>query len=170
MFEWLSTHCPNTSYAMKVDSDIFLNTRNLVDMLLTAPRHLYLTGLVIRQAQVLRNPNSKWFLPVTAFPESIYPPYIMGLGYVFSLDLAKMILEASAHIKAVYIEDVYVGLCMRHLGIEPTGPPRGGLFVAERPYVTDSCYWASVITTLLQNSEQLLEVWKVYKTQAQSGC
>ncbi|XP_017278638.1 beta-1,3-galactosyltransferase 1-like [Kryptolebias marmoratus] len=170
MFEWLSARCPSTSYAMKVDSDIFLNLHNLVDVLLKAPRQLYMTGLVIRNAQVLRNPNSKWFLPATAFPELVYPPYPMGLGYVFSLDLAKRILEASAHIKAVYIEDVYVGLCMRHLGIELRDPPRSGLFMSYMPFSIDKCYWASVITTMLQNSEQLLDVWKVYKTQAQSGC
>ncbi|XP_073342559.1 beta-1,3-galactosyltransferase 1-like [Pagrus major] len=125
MFEWLDSHCPNTSYAMKIDSDMFLNVRNLVDMLSTARQNLYMTGLVARGAAVLRDHNSKWFLPVSAFSESTYPPYAMGLGYVFSLDLAKKILEASKHVKAIYIEDVYVGLCMRHLGIAPTDPPHG---------------------------------------------
>ncbi|XP_031136062.1 beta-1,3-galactosyltransferase 1-like isoform X1 [Sander lucioperca] len=170
MFEWLSSHCPNTSYAMKIDSDIFLNVHNLVDMLLKAPRHLYMTGMVARGAAVLRDPNSKWFLPVSAFPDSRYPPYALGLGYVFSLDLPKKILEASAHVKAVYIEDVYVGLCMRHLGIALTDPPHGSLFRADIPYWVSNCYWTSVITTLLQNSNQLSDVWGTYQTQAQSGC
>ncbi|XP_028315515.1 beta-1,3-galactosyltransferase 2-like isoform X2 [Gouania willdenowi] len=46
MFEWLSTHCSNTSYAMKIDSDIFLNVQKLVDLLLKAPRQHYMTGHV----------------------------------------------------------------------------------------------------------------------------
>ncbi|XP_032366797.1 beta-1,3-galactosyltransferase 2 isoform X2 [Etheostoma spectabile] len=170
MFEWLSSHCPNTSYAMKIDSDIFLNIRNLVDMLLKAPRHLYMTGIVARGAAVLRDHNSKWYLPVSAFPESSYPPYALGLGYVFSLDLPQKILEASAHVKAVYIEDVYVGLCMRHLGIALTDPPHGNLFRAYMPNEASNCYWTSVITTLLQNSNQLSDAWGTYQTQAQSGC
>lgn len=170
MFEWLGSHCPNTSYAMKVDSDMFLNVHNLVDMLLKAPRHLYMTGLVVRGASVLRDHTSKWFLPVSAFPESTYPSYALGLGYVFSLDLPKKILEASAHVKAVYIEDVYVGLCMRHLGIQLTDPPPGNLFRALMPYEISNCYWISVITTILENSKQLSEVWGAYQTQAQSGC
>ncbi|XP_068571452.1 beta-1,3-galactosyltransferase 1-like [Cebidichthys violaceus] len=168
MFEWLSSHCPNTSYAMKVDSDMFLNVHNLVDMLLKAPRHLYMTGMVARGAPVLRDSTSKWFLPVSVFPESTYPPYALGLGYVFSLDLPKRILEASAHVKAVYIEDVYVGLCMRHLGIELTDPPRDDLFRGYVPYLASKCYWTSVITTILQNSNQLSQVWGVY--QSQDGC
>ncbi|XP_031732319.1 beta-1,3-galactosyltransferase 2-like [Anarrhichthys ocellatus] len=165
MFEWLSSHCPNTSYAMKVDSDMFLNVHNLVDMLLKAPRHLYMTGMVARGAAVLRDPTSKWFLPVSVFPEFTYPPYALGLGYVFSLDLPKRILEASAHVKAVYIEDVYVGLCMRHLGIDLTDPPHGDLFRANVPYEPSNCYWTSVITTILQNSDQLSQVWGVYQSQ-----
>ncbi|CAK6969345.1 beta-1%2C3-galactosyltransferase 2-like [Scomber scombrus] len=175
MFEWLSNHCPNTSYAMKVDSDMFLNVHNLVSMLLKAPQHLYMTGLVALNATVLRDHNSKWFLPFSAFPESMYPPYAMGLGYVFSFDLPKKILKASAHVKAVYIEDVYVGLCMRHLGITPTNPPNGGWFRTTKPVCLespcqDSCYWTSVITTILRSSEQLLDTWETYQTQAKSGC
>lgn len=170
MFEWLSSHCPNTAYAMKVDSDMFLNVHNLVNMLLKAPQHLYMTGLVVRGAAVLRDHTSKWFLPVSAFPERIYPPYALGLGYVFSMDLPKKILEASAHVKAVYIEDVYVGLCMRHLGIALTDPPRGALFRASIPHWTNSCYWTSVITTILQNSRQLSDVWRVYQSMNTSVC
>uniref|UniRef100_UPI0037E6FFE2 beta-1,3-galactosyltransferase 1-like n=1 Tax=Semicossyphus pulcher TaxID=241346 RepID=UPI0037E6FFE2 len=164
MFEWLISHCPNTSYAMKVDSDMFLNVHNLVDMLLKAPRHLYMTGVVERGAAVLRDHNSKWYMPVSVFPESRYPPYALGMGYVFSLDLPQRILGASAHIKAVYIEDVYVGLCMRHIGISLTDPPHGGLFRVKIPHPTSNCYWTSVITTILQNSKQLSRVWGT------SGC
>ncbi|XP_047208840.1 beta-1,3-galactosyltransferase 1-like [Girardinichthys multiradiatus] len=169
MLEWLSTHCLNTSYAMKIDSDTFLNVHNLVNMLLKAPHHDYMTGLVARGATVLRDPNSKWFLSSNAFPESSYPPYALGLGYVFSLDLPKRLLEASRYVKAVYIEDVYVGLCMRHVGVPLTDPPHNGLFMItlNKPNV---CYLASVITTLLQDSEQILDVWKVFKTQPRRDC
>ncbi|XP_054890713.1 beta-1,3-galactosyltransferase 2-like isoform X2 [Poeciliopsis prolifica] len=165
MLEWLSSHCPNTSYAMKIDSDTFLNVRNLVDMLLKAPRHNYMTGLVARGAAVLRDPTSKWFLSPTVFPEDSYPPYALGVGYVLSLDLPKRILKASKKVKAVYIEDVYMGLCMRHLGIPLTDPPHGGLFVVNRLSESTGCYFASVIVMLLQNSEQILDVWKAYETQ-----
>lgn len=170
MFEWLRSHCPNTTYAMKIDSDMFLNVHNLVDMLLNAPKRLYMTGLVARDATVLRDPSSKWFLPESAFPDPTYPPYALGLGYVFSLDLPKKILEAALHVKAVYIEDVYVGLCMRHLGITLTDPPHGGLFQGIAPFQTGNCYWTSVITTILDSSSQLSSVWEIYQTQRQGSC
>uniref|UniRef100_A0A8C7VXL4 Hexosyltransferase n=1 Tax=Oncorhynchus mykiss TaxID=8022 RepID=A0A8C7VXL4_ONCMY len=128
MMEWLSSRCPNASYAMKIDSDMFLNVNTLVNMLLHAPKQNYQTGLVARRGAVLRDHNSKWYLPKEVFPEPVYPPYALGLGYVFTLDLPRKLVEASRHVKAVYIEDVYLGLCMRHLGIRPTDPPSGNLF------------------------------------------
>lgn len=169
MFEWLDSHCPNTTYAMKIDSDMFLNVHNLVDMLLKTPQQLYLTGMVARGAPVLRDPTSKWFLPYSVFPDSSYPPYALGLGYVFSMDLPKKILEASFQVKAVYIEDVYVGLCMKQLGFEVSNPPNYG-FKGPMPGQVGHCYWTSVITTILQNSNQLKDIWKTYQTQAQTDC
>ena len=168
MFEWLSSHCPNSYYAMKVDTDMFLNVHKLVSMILKAPRHLYMTGLVFRDAIVHRDPTSKWFLPVSAFSESTFPPYALGFSYVFSLDLPKKIVAASAHVKAIYIEDVYVGLCMKHLGIPLTDPPHGDLFRIVMPILKNKCYWTSVITTVLLNSSQLLDIWEKYQAQAQS--
>ncbi|XP_063732375.1 beta-1,3-galactosyltransferase 5-like [Eleginops maclovinus] len=170
MFEWLDSHCPYTSYAMKIDSDMFLNVHNLVDLLLKAPKQLYMTGMVVRNAFVVRNPTSKWFMPYSAFSGYMYPPYAMGLGYVLSLDLPKKILEASEHVRAVYIEDVYVGLCMEHLGIQMTDPPRGDLFRGFRTHWTSDCYWTSVITTILQTSKQLSEAWKAYCTVKTTDC
>lgn len=170
MFEWLSSHCPSTSYAMKIDSDMFLNVHNLVHMLLKTPQHLYMTGVVARGAPVLRDCDSKWFMPDFVYSESEYPPYALGLGYVFSQDLSKKILEASSHVKAVYIEDVYVGLCMRHLGIALANPPRGSLFQTTIPAFRSRCYWTSVITTLLNHSNELADVWVTYQTEVQSGC
>lgn len=164
ILEWLALRCPSASYAMKIDSDMFLNVHNLVKMLLKAPRRGYMTGMVERGAPVLRDPNSKWFLPQEVFPELYYPDYALGLGYVFSLDLPKKIITASRHVKAIYIEDVYLGVCMKYLGIKLTDPPRGSLFKGVLPYIWTSCYWSTVITTILDSPQQLLNAWITYQT------
>lgn len=165
MFEWLSSHCPEVAYAMKIDSDIFLNVPNLVDLLLDAPQRSYVTGLIKRYSIVQRDKTSKWYLPHSVYPDFHYPPYTLGLGYVFSMDLPKRILEVSAHMKPVYIEDVHVGFCLRELGVAPTSPPHRNLFRAALPFLMTRCYWVAVITTIMSDSEQLLETWKVYQKQ-----
>ncbi|KAI3377288.1 hypothetical protein L3Q82_008490 [Scortum barcoo] len=101
MLEWLDAYCSGATYAMKIDSDMFLNVPKLIEMLLTAPRTNYMTGLVARGAPVLRDRSSKWYLPPELYAAAQYPRYALGLGYVLSLDLPKKLVEASRHVKAV---------------------------------------------------------------------
>lgn len=158
MMEWLDAHCSDAAYAMKIDSDMFLNVAKLVAVLTNAPRTAYLSGLVERAAGVLREPSSKWFVPVQVFPRAVYPPYALGLGYVFSTDLPRKLVAASTHVKALYIEDVYVGMCMDHLAIPLTNPPPGGSFHVF-PVMYSRCAYANLIATTLHEGDDLLTIW-----------
>ncbi|XP_068431445.1 beta-1,3-galactosyltransferase 5-like [Clinocottus analis] len=166
MLEWLDAHCPGASYAMKIDSDMFLNVPMLVGMLANAPRTNYMTGLVQGNAAVLRQRTSKWFLPEEIFPSPSYPRYALGMGYVLSLDLPRKLVEASRHVKAVYIEDVYLGLCMRHLGINPTDPPNWSYFqVVPREY--SRCAYSQLVATTTKPSDDRVSIWKDFKRPGQ---
>ena len=158
MMEWLQTYCTNATYAMKIDSDMFLNLQNLISMLSTAKKENYMTGLVAHGAAVLRDKRTKWYLPPSAFPETQYPPYALGLGYVFSMDLPKKILEASRHVRTVYIEDVYLGLCMRHLHIRPTDPPAYKFYVFPLKY--NRCSFSRIIATTIKPTTNVRVNWK----------
>ncbi|KAG1941420.1 UDP-GalNAc:beta-1,3-N-acetylgalactosaminyltransferase 1 isoform b [Pimephales promelas] len=153
----------NAQYAMKIDSDMFLNVKNLVNLLLPAPKQNYMTGLVARNAMVLRDPHSKWYLPITAYSPFHYPPYALGLGYVFSLDLAGKLIEAAQHVKAVYIEDVFVGMCMKHLGIDLTNPPDGSLFNVF-PVDYNRCHYSKLIATTTRSLENIVNFWRDLQT------
>ncbi|XP_016396329.1 beta-1,3-galactosyltransferase 2 [Sinocyclocheilus rhinocerous] len=159
MLEWLTVYCPNTSYAMKVDSDVFLNVKTLVSMLLSTPKQNYMTGLVARNAVVLRDPHSKWYLPKTVYEPPFYPPYALGLGYVFTLDLPEKLVKAAQRVKPVYIEDVFLGLCMTHLGIALTNPPDGSLFNVF-PVEYNRCRYSKLIATTTRSLRDQVEFWK----------
>ncbi|XP_075901403.1 beta-1,3-galactosyltransferase 1-like [Nelusetta ayraudi] len=158
MLEWLDTYCSNASYAMKIDSDMFLNVPNLINMLSKAPKTNYMTGLVAYNGAVLRDTNSKWYLPQDIFPETVYPRYALGLGYVLSLDLPKKLVEASRHVTAVYIEDVYLGLCLRHLGIPPTDPFNRAFHVF--PVTYSRCAYSRLIATTTAQNSNRMATWK----------
>ncbi|KAF0022313.1 hypothetical protein F2P81_025419 [Scophthalmus maximus] len=158
MLEWLDSYCSSASYAMKIDSDMFLNVPNLINMLSNAPKTNYMTGLVARGAPVLRDPHSKWFVPVELYPHSVYPPYALGLGYVLSSDLPHQLVEAARHVTALYIEDVYLGLCMQQLGLAPTDPPDWGYFQVF-PVQYSRCAFSKLIATTTNDSD-LLRIWK----------
>ncbi|NXI81391.1 B3GT5 galactosyltransferase, partial [Rhipidura dahli] len=61
--EWVSRFCPNATYVMKADHDVFLNLEFLARRLLQPPRSHFLTGYVYRRTGPLRNPAYKWFVP-----------------------------------------------------------------------------------------------------------
>uniref|UniRef100_A0A8K9UAV1 Hexosyltransferase n=1 Tax=Oncorhynchus mykiss TaxID=8022 RepID=A0A8K9UAV1_ONCMY len=119
MLEWLASRCPGASFAMKIDSDMFLNVHNLVNMLIdpTTPKHNYITGKFSQNTQVVRDRTSKWYIPNKVYPGTKFPPYLLGNGYVFSIDLPEKIVEASKQVRAIFLEDAYLGMCLSHLGI-----------------------------------------------------
>ncbi|NXQ31487.1 B3GT2 galactosyltransferase, partial [Alaudala cheleensis] len=61
--EWVTRFCPNATYVMKADSDVFLNLEFLARRLLVPPRSGFITGYVYRGTRPLRNPAYKWFVP-----------------------------------------------------------------------------------------------------------
>ncbi|XP_035013231.1 beta-1,3-galactosyltransferase 2-like isoform X1 [Hippoglossus stenolepis] len=164
MLEWLDSYCSSASYAMKIDSDMFLNLPNLINMLFNAPKTNYMTGLVANGGAVLRDPNSKWYVPVEIYSKPQYPRYALGLGYVLSLDLPKKLVEAAKDVRALYIEDVYLGLCMQHLGIPLTDPPDWGYFQVF-PVHYSPCAFSKLIATTTHENADRTWMWADFKKQ-----
>lgn len=171
ILEWVATHCSHTSYVMKVDSDVFLQVENLVRLLLdpSTAKENYMTGLVFWNNKVLRNPFIKHYMPRHVFAEPVYPPYPLGMSYVMSMDLPAKILEVSSRIKPVFIEDVYLGMCLKRLGVPPTDPPEKSLFLVEPSHPLSSCSLSKLIATTTTSVKQILAYWRSSK-EAKAGC
>ncbi|XP_064417191.1 beta-1,3-galactosyltransferase 2-like [Latimeria chalumnae] len=158
--EWLTHFCPEADYAMKVDTDMFLNIEKLVKSLLNPDiptRQNYFTGYPIQQHSPFRNKNSKWYMPESVFPGEVYPPYCSGTGYVFSVNIVWKILEASYVVKPIHIEDAYIGMCLNFAQITITHPP-GSFFNAEHVGY-EACRYRNLITSHHFNPDHLLRTW-----------
>lgn len=162
MLEWLAAHCNKTSFAIKIDSDVFLHVVNLVKMLLdpSTAKQNYITGLVWWHSPVLRNPFIKFYMPRYVIAESEYPPYPLGLAYVMSLDLPGKILGVSPQIKPIYIEDAYLGMCLKRLGISPTDPPEKNMFLVNPTHPLRNCSLLKVIASTTTNISQMKGYWE----------
>ncbi|XP_033479171.1 beta-1,3-galactosyltransferase 1-like [Epinephelus lanceolatus] len=160
IMDWLATRCPTAAYAMKIDSDMFLNIDNLVMMLQKPgiPKLNYLTGMLMWNRPVVRSKNSKWYVPEEMYPEPQYPTYTLGMGYIFSNDLPEKFVEASKSVKPFNIEDAYIGMCMKQLGLAPTSPPNPSQFKAYNTRY-NRCEFSKVITYILGSSQELLKYW-----------
>lgn len=163
MLEWLTTYCLKASYVMKVDSDMFLNVQNLISLLLdpSTPKQNYMTGLVWWHSPVLRDPGNKFFMPKEVFAESEYPPYPLGMSYVMSLDLPGKILGVSSQIKPIYIEDAYLGMCLKQLGISPTDPPTKSMFIVNPWFALNRCKLSRVIAVTTKSISQMTSYWRM---------
>lgn len=163
MMKWLATYCPNASYAMKVDADIFVNVYYLIERLRSSPRQGFITGSVIRDGRPKRDPNSKWYLSEEVYPENSFPPYVSGAGYVFSADMAPRISWASRFVRMIPLEDVYVGLCLHVLDVQPVYA-QALLFLrnlfAIQSLTYDRCAFAKLIIANGFKPSELLHAWK----------
>lgn len=161
MMEWLALHCTKVSYVMKIDSDMLLHVPNLVKLLLdpSTARTKYMTGLVWWHSPVLRNPFIKFYMPRDVIAEDEYPPYPLGMAYVMSLDLPAKILSVSPQIKAIYIEDAYLGMCLKRLNISPTDPPEQTMFIVDPRHPLSSCSLSKVVAVTTTSIQQMTSYW-----------
>ena len=160
IMDWLASRCPNVPYAMKIDSDMFLNVENLVSMLKIngTPTSLYATGRLKSESPVIRDKDSQWYVSEDTYGEPMFPTYAVGMGYIFSLDMPGRFVEISKKVLPFYVEDAYIGVCMKTLGLEFTPPPVRNHF---RLYMFEfnRCHLATSITAILKTPEQLINYW-----------
>ncbi|KAM6941353.1 beta-1,3-galactosyltransferase 2-like [Lycodopsis pacificus] len=162
MLEWLAAHCVKASYVMKIDSDMLLHVHNVVKLLLdpSTAKHNYMTGLVWWHSPVLRNPFNKFYMPRNVIAEPEYPPYPLGMAYVMSLDLPAKILAVSPQVKPIFIEDAYLGMCLKRLGISPTDPPEQTMFIVAPEHPLSSCSLSKVIAVTTTSIPQMTSYWE----------
>ncbi|OCT91297.1 hypothetical protein XELAEV_18014348mg [Xenopus laevis] len=116
--EWICAHCPQTKFVMKTDSDMFVNTGYLVELLVKKNQTTnFVTGSLRPDDVPIRNIHSKWYISETEYPLDQYPPFCSGTGYVFSVDVAQKIQNVSTTVPFFKLEDVYVGMCLEKLKI-----------------------------------------------------
>ncbi|XP_028988925.1 beta-1,3-galactosyltransferase 2-like [Betta splendens] len=169
---WVAVHCPQTSYVMKTDSDMFVNTEYLIYKLLrpeTRPRKNYFTGNNMRGFAPNRNKNSKWYMSPELYPSDKYPTFCSGTGYVFSGDLARKLYQVSSRVRHLHLEDVYVGICLAKLRIEPTPPPNEFLFNHWRVSYS-SCKYSHLITSHGFHPNELLKYWHHLQSNKHNAC
>ncbi|XP_069460377.1 beta-1,3-galactosyltransferase 2-like [Ambystoma mexicanum] len=158
--EWVARFCPNASYVMKIDSDMFFNPVFLVNQLLQPNlpvKKNYFTGKVIRQARPFRVNTSKWFVSSDEYAKEVYPTYCSGTGYALSGDLATKVYHVAPHVQRIHMEDVFMGLCLEKLGIQVTDPPLS-VFNGERVDY-ERCRFTKLITVHHYDKDEVLRLW-----------
>jgi len=150
--KWISTHCSEATYVIKVDDDIFVNmftvVKHLKDLYTTSQRSRIIMCTVRSTGRVHR--RGKWGVPRRIVPQRFYPVYCSGLFAIMSADVVRAAYRASYYVRFFWLEDVYITgrlmEAMRHStrslgenrgvaegGQSEVGVSSGSRFVADRP-------------------------------------
>lgn len=124
-FHWCHQYCPKAHFLMSADDDIFVHMPNLVKYLQqllgsqSGAKDLWV-GHVHRGAPPIRRKDSKYHVPYELYPWPSYPDYTAGAGYVVSGDVAAKIYQATLALNSsMYIDDVFMGICAKAMGVSP---------------------------------------------------
>ncbi|XP_071422578.1 UDP-GalNAc:beta-1,3-N-acetylgalactosaminyltransferase 1 isoform X1 [Pithys albifrons albifrons] len=159
-FRWLSEFCPNATFLMKTDSDVFIHTPNLVRFLLPRSQSEQLfTGYPLVENFAYRGLDRTRSISYEEYPFRLYPPYCSGLGYVLHGKLALRIYELMSHVRPVKFEDVYVGICLNLLKVNVSVPEDAEQFFLYKINF-DVCKYRHLIAVHGLTPSELISFWQ----------
>ncbi|KAJ3594802.1 hypothetical protein NHX12_004108 [Muraenolepis orangiensis] len=162
--EWLDNSCPHVRFLLNGDDDVFAHTDNMVEYLQSlrgndGSGNLY-TGQLIEGRGPVRDPSSKYFVPLQVQQKESYPTHCCGGGFLLSGHTAQVLYNMSKTIALHPIDDLYMGLCLAQAGLKPshhTGMRAAGhpLIPSAKVDILDPCYYKDLLMvhdfTPLQN-------------------
>jgi hypothetical protein len=102
-WRWIKHNCRNAKFYMKMDSDVFMNTRRVLDYItnksLFNVTNLSFAGDIWLSSRPFRDKESKWFVSYDDFPGDVYPPYAHGPFYILTNQLVPLLYNLSFTIK-----------------------------------------------------------------------
>ena len=120
--KWMLAYCGNAKFIMKVDDDIVVNTKSLVEYFLalnsTSSRNKIYGKCMHNFTLPIRDINDKHFISTEDYSPAIWPNYCLGPAYILASDTLKPIYNLSKYIRQFPMEDTYVGLLAKELKID----------------------------------------------------
>ncbi|XP_072464768.1 UDP-GlcNAc:betaGal beta-1,3-N-acetylglucosaminyltransferase 7-like isoform X2 [Notamacropus eugenii] len=120
-------------------------------------------GDVIRRAWPIRNQHSKYYIPPELFNQP-YPPYAGGGGILMAAPLVRRLLPVSEYLPLFPIDDVFLGMCLKRLGVVPQAHPGFRTFGIHRtrtnPMNRDPCFYRELLMVHQLGPPALINMWE----------
>ncbi|XP_018327138.1 beta-1,3-galactosyltransferase 5-like [Agrilus planipennis] len=120
MLEWITVKCPNATFVLKTDDDVFINIPRLLKYLVDqnfTERAIY--GKIAKYWKPSRDQRSKHYVSFPEFNGTIYPEFTTGPAYVFPAFLSQELFQASLTHTFFKLEDIFLtGFVAQNLGIK----------------------------------------------------
>jgi len=156
VFEWSLRYC-QYDYMLKGDDDVFVNMPKVFDYIQSTdtPRTELYAGNVQYQAIVLR--TGKYGIDKQEFKKKIYPRYCSGGGFLLSRDIVHRMLPLFNRVKAIKIDDAYIGELALKAGIDVTHNDNFKMFEDEKKcdYVANT-----IVHHPVKNEDCMVKLYK----------
>ncbi|XP_078066409.1 UDP-GlcNAc:betaGal beta-1,3-N-acetylglucosaminyltransferase 9 [Mustelus asterias] len=164
--KWVDQFCPDAEFVFKGDDDVFVNVENIADFLADAdPKDDLFVGHIIYQALPIRSNKSKYFIPEMMYGQGVYPVYAGGGGFLMSGHTAKRLYQASKEVDLFPIDDVFLGMCLLRIGLEPLTHEGFRTFGIVQPSAAphmqmfDPCFYKELMVV---HSLKVPEIWLMW--------
>ncbi|KAM4809031.1 N-acetyllactosaminide beta-1,3-N-acetylglucosaminyltransferase 3 [Rhinophrynus dorsalis] len=166
--QWLENNCPGAHFIFNGDDDVFVNTFNVITYLQGLGKdggnHHLFVGQLIANVGPIREPWSKYYVPVQVTTSNSYPMYCGGGGILMSGYTSLAIYNASKNIQLFPIDDVYLGMCLEKAGLVPAshmGMRTVGVHVPSAKLDSfDPCYYRELLMVHRFVPYEMLVMWK----------
>ena len=134
-FHWFAQHCSNARFLMKTDDDMFINTLAILKMV--QPPGAYNNTMFgycfTNPKKIMRQQQSKWFVPYQQYPGRWWPRYCDGTGYILPTKLALDVEHLIPTLPIITTEDAFVGECVERLNGEISHIPNFARLITNWP-------------------------------------
>ncbi|XP_007902875.1 UDP-GlcNAc:betaGal beta-1,3-N-acetylglucosaminyltransferase 9 [Callorhinchus milii] len=164
--KWVDEFCPEADFIFKGDNDVYVNVDNIADFLVDfSPKKDLFVGDIIYQALPIRRKKSKYFIPEMMYGQGVYPVYAGGGGFLMTGYTAKRLYQASKEVELFPIDDVFLGMCLLRIGLEPVFHKGFRTFGITRPSAAphlqtfDPCFYKELMVV---HSLKVAEIWLMW--------
>ncbi|GAB0095493.1 uncharacterized protein DMENIID0001_108850 [Sergentomyia squamirostris] len=108
MLEWVETYCPQASFVLKTDDDMFINVPKLMEFTekhRKDKRQIY--GRLAKKWKPIRNKKSKYYVSPNQYLPKYFPDFTTGPAYLMTSDVIHDLYDKSLGQTYLKLEDVY---------------------------------------------------------------
>ena len=166
---WSLIHV-NPRFILKTDDDVYVRVPRLLSWLDNYANNNYagdkLYGGFVGgdNGPVVRVKESKHRVARDCLAEDFYPSYCIGASYIISRDVLPSILEAVERRPVFPVEDAYIGVLAKEIGLQPVDIP--GFYFRKKLADYQRCDFASAMA--IGHSFKLLEFFFVAENMEQT--
>ncbi|CAN7999440.1 unnamed protein product, partial [Ixodes hexagonus] len=122
-FRWVLEHCPESDpqWFLFADDDYYVSTKNLIEFVRgrNGSSERLWTGLVFDTQRPERHHWGKWYLPLSEYPYSRFPPYVNAGAYVLSRRMLVDLYRVARFTPQFRFDDVFLGILAKKMGTRP---------------------------------------------------